>query len=105
MDLPGKLVGDDDDGCVFGLLGQCKPIQEINSHHLLRMPSNNRMDIDVVRRFVSRPLTYIASPYKLLHIFPHSIPREPSTQPVKRLPYPKVSCYRGLVVLAYQLMA
>ena len=51
--LPGKLVCNHHNRSVLGLPGRGKPAHETYRDDFPRMPSNDCVDVDVVRQFVS----------------------------------------------------
>ena len=77
MNLPGKLIGDHYNGRMLGLPGRGKSAHKVNRDNLLRMPGNNRVDVDIVRQLITCPLTYITCPHEVLHLLPHSHPPKP----------------------------
>ena len=100
VDLSSKLICDHDNRRVLSLLGRSKPAQEVDRHDLPRMPSNNRVDVDAVRQFVSCPLTYVTRPHEILHIFTHPHPPEMLPKPLCRLLDAEVSHKRCFIAFA-----
>ena len=103
MDLPRKLVGNDYNRRVLGLLGRCKPTQEVDCDHFPRMSGNNRVDIDVFRGFVTCPLTNITCPYEFFHLFLHTCPPKPLLHPGQRLLHPEMPCHQRFMMLTNDL--